>query len=125
MTSGCQYPSSCGNWKCRYSGGSNSSAGVTLFDTLHANKVLSSFGQAFGRLPENLGDLSTAEQTFLDQAVKGLAQDGKIISVRLALFAEMMKGKPWTPASLRGRWRYGGRGSDVSGGDIQCEDSPA
>src|SRR5262249_6085343 len=31
----------------------------------------------------------------------GLAQDGKIISVRLALFAEMMKGKPWTPATLR------------------------
>ena len=31
----------------------------------------------------------------------GLAQDGKIISVRLALFAEMVKGKPWTPATLR------------------------
>src|SRR5262249_30524396 len=31
----------------------------------------------------------------------GLAQDGKIISVRLALFAEMMKSKPWTPATLR------------------------
>ena len=31
----------------------------------------------------------------------GLAQDGKIISVRLAIFAEMVKGKPWTPATLR------------------------
>ena len=31
----------------------------------------------------------------------GLAQDGKVISVRLALFAEMVKGKPWTPATLR------------------------
>ena len=33
---------------------------------------------------------------FLDQAVAGLARDGKIIPVRLALFAEMLKGKPWT-----------------------------
>ena len=31
----------------------------------------------------------------------GLAQDGKVISVRLALFAEMVKGKPWTPATLQ------------------------
>ena len=36
-----------------------------------------------------------------EQAVSGLAQEGKVISVRLALFAEMMKGKPWTPASLK------------------------
>src|SRR5262249_49626405 len=36
-----------------------------------------------------------------DQAVAGLAQDGKVISVRLALFVEMVKSKPWTPATLR------------------------
>ena len=40
---------------------------------------------------------------FLDQAVSGLAEDGKVICVRLALFAEMMKGKPWTPAYARKR----------------------
>ncbi len=33
--------------------------------------------------------------------MSGLAQEGKVISVRLALFAEMMKGKAWTPASLK------------------------
>ena len=33
--------------------------------------------------------------------MSGLAQEGKVISVRLALFAEMMKGKPWTPATLK------------------------
>src|SRR5439155_3586966 len=38
---------------------------------------------------------------FLKTAVKGLAQEGKIICVRLALFAEMMKGKSWTPATLK------------------------
>ena len=33
--------------------------------------------------------------------MSGLAQESKVICVRLALFAEMMKGKPWTPASLK------------------------
>ena len=33
--------------------------------------------------------------------LQGLRQDGKIVPVRLALFAEMVKGKPWTPATLR------------------------
>jgi hypothetical protein len=30
-----------------------------------------------------------------------LAQDGKVISVRLALFAEMVKGKHWNPTTLK------------------------
>jgi hypothetical protein len=33
-------------------------------------------------------------------AASGLAQDGKVVSVRLALFSEMVKGKPWVPATL-------------------------
>ena len=33
--------------------------------------------------------------------MSGLAQEGKVICVRLALFAEMMKGKAWTPATLK------------------------
>src|SRR5262249_25649299 len=64
-------------------------------------KVLTAFGRAYGALPETLGDLNRDQEAFLDQATSGLAQDGKIISVRLALFAEMMKGKPWTLATLR------------------------
>ena len=52
-------------------------------------------------MPETNGDLTRDQQAFLDQAISGLAQDGKVISVRLALFAEMVKGKPWTPATLR------------------------
>jgi hypothetical protein len=77
------------------------SALVDLFDLLHARKVLAAFGCAFGRLPDNLGQGTKEQASFLDQAVAGLAQDGKVISVRLALFAEMVKGKPWTPATLR------------------------
>ena len=74
---------------------------VDLFDPLHARKVLAGFGQAFGRLPENLGELSSEQKMFLDRAVEGLSQDGKVICVRLALFADMIKGKPWTPATLK------------------------
>ena len=74
---------------------------VDLFDPRHARKVLTAFGRAYGALPDNIGDLSSDQNTFLDQSISGLAQDGKIISVRLALFAEMVKGKLWTPATLR------------------------
>lgn len=73
---------------------------VDLFDTLHARKVLAEFGRAYGRLPENLGQLSPDQEAFLDEAVNGLAQDGKVICVRLALFADMMKGRTWTPTAL-------------------------
>jgi serine/threonine protein kinase/formylglycine-generating enzyme required for sulfatase activity len=76
-------------------------ATVDLFDPLHARKVLAAFGCAYGRLPDNLGRCSKEQDAFLDQAVADLAEDGKVISVRLALFAEMVKGKPWTPATLR------------------------
>src|SRR5262249_56252413 len=37
----------------------------------------------------------------LDEGVGGRGGDGKVISVRLALFAEMVKGKPWPPATLK------------------------
>jgi serine/threonine protein kinase len=77
------------------------SAAVDLFDLDHARKVLAAFGRAFGKLPEDHGDMARQHKEFLKQAVSGLAQEGKVISVRLALFAEMMKGRPWTPASLK------------------------
>jgi len=77
------------------------SAAVDLFDLLHARRVLVAFGSAYGVLPEKSSDLSAEQRTFLQQSVAGLAQDGKVISVRLALFAEMVKGKPWTTATLR------------------------
>jgi serine/threonine protein kinase len=73
---------------------------VDLFDPLHARKVLAEFGRAFGRLPEDLRNLSREQEAFLQQAVTDLAEGGRIISVRLSLFAEMVKGKMWTPATL-------------------------
>jgi serine/threonine protein kinase len=72
---------------------------VDLFDPRHAKKVLTAFGLAFGALPER--ELGKEQDAFLEQAVVGLAEDGKVISVRLALFADMVKGKPWHPATLK------------------------
>jgi hypothetical protein len=76
-------------------------AAVDLFDPRHARKVLTAFGIACGDLPERTDDFSRDRHAFLDQSISELAQDGKVIQVRLALFSEMIKGKPWTPASLR------------------------
>src|SRR5439155_6510456 len=66
---------------------------VDLFDLLHARKVLGAFGRAYGRLPDHV-ESTTDKNAFLDQVIAGLAQDGKVIPVRLALFAEMVKGRP-------------------------------
>jgi serine/threonine protein kinase/formylglycine-generating enzyme required for sulfatase activity len=74
---------------------------VDLFDLLHARKVLGEFGRAYGRLPDNPGNCTKDQVAFLDQAIPGLAQEGKVICVRLALFAEMVKGRPWTSAALK------------------------
>ncbi len=76
-------------------------AAVDLFDPRHARRVLTAFGTAYGNVPEHADDISKNQHAFLDQAIAELAQDGKVISVRLALFAEMVKGKPWSPATLR------------------------
>jgi serine/threonine protein kinase/formylglycine-generating enzyme required for sulfatase activity len=75
---------------------------VDLFDLRHARKVLRAFGEAYGALPGPDGEQTREQEMFLDRAVADLAQNGKVISVRLALFAEMIKGKTWNLATLRG-----------------------
>ncbi len=72
-----------------------------LFDQDHAKRVLAAFGRAFGRLPQNAHDMSGEQKQFLKTAISGLADDGRVICVRLALFAEMIKRHPWTPSSLK------------------------
>jgi len=79
----------------------HNTAMVDLFDPQHAHRVLAEFGRAFGQLPENLGSLTTNQETFLKRAVSGLADQDKVVPVRLALFAEMVKDRPWTPSTLR------------------------
>jgi energy-coupling factor transporter ATP-binding protein EcfA2 len=79
----------------------HNSAAVDLFPTRHAEKVLSAFGRAFGSLPDSISETTKEQKDFIKQSVAGLAEEGKVICVRLALFAEMMKGKMWTTASLK------------------------
>jgi tetratricopeptide (TPR) repeat protein len=79
----------------------HNTAVVDLFDPAHAHKVLAAFGHAHGRLADDPGQCSRSQKAFLDQAVAGLARDGRVVPVRLALFAEMVKGRPWEPATLK------------------------
>ena len=76
-------------------------AAVDLFDLDHAHRVLTACGRAFGRLPDRSAENSDEQHAFLAQAVSGLAEEEKVVCVRLALFAEMMKSRPWTPAALK------------------------
>ncbi|MGO8750691.1 MAG: protein kinase domain-containing protein [Thermoguttaceae bacterium] len=83
---------------------------VDLFDPAHARKVLREFGRAFGRLPDDPGRLPAAQEAFLARTIEGLTHEDKVVPVRLALFAEIVKGKPWTPATLRDVGGAGGVG---------------
>jgi eukaryotic-like serine/threonine-protein kinase len=74
---------------------------VDLFDLIHARKVLTEFGRAFGRLSNDPDSLSKDQDTFLNQAVDGLAQDGRVVPIRLAVFAEMVKGRSWNTTTLK------------------------
>lgn len=73
---------------------------VDLLDKPHATHVLTLYGQAYGRLPMDVADFKPNQKEFLKLAVEGLAQDGRVICVRLALLADMLKSKPWTPATF-------------------------
>jgi serine/threonine protein kinase/formylglycine-generating enzyme required for sulfatase activity len=74
---------------------------VDRFGRDHGRKVLAVFGSALGRLPADPATYTREHQRFLDAAVDQLAEDGKVAPVRLALFAEVLKQRPWEPAALR------------------------
>lgn len=77
------------------------SRSIDLFTTRHAKKVLTAFGQAFGAISENSDKISVEQNSFLDKAVELLVVDGTVMCVRLALFAQLMSNKPWTPETLQ------------------------
>ena len=73
-------------------------ATVEPFGVLHAKKVLSAFGRAYGAI----GDSPTHDQeAFLSEAVGELASAGRLAPVQLAVLSEMIKDKPWTIATLK------------------------
>lgn len=76
-------------------------AAIDLFDLRHATKVLMAFGQAFGALPDDPSKVTQDQQHFVQGAITELAENERITPVRLVLFAEMVKGKDWTPRTLK------------------------
>lgn len=68
------------------------------FGESHARQVLLHFGRAFGQLPE--GTLEPEHTQFIADAVTGLAEDGQLVPIHLAIFSEMVKDKPWRPTTL-------------------------
>lgn len=77
------------------------SQNIDLFDRNHAKQILIKLGRAYNRLPDETTELSDDQHDFLDQAVDQLAVGNYVICVRLTLFAEMFKFRPWTVAELR------------------------
>jgi serine/threonine protein kinase/formylglycine-generating enzyme required for sulfatase activity len=78
-------------------------ATVRPFDTEHAKKVLIKFGQAYGKLPEDPQQMSSAQYGFIDRAIRELratTQDNGVVPVILSVFAEMTKSKPWEAQTL-------------------------
>jgi serine/threonine protein kinase/formylglycine-generating enzyme required for sulfatase activity len=76
-------------------------AAVDLFDARHARKVLTLLGRAHGTLPAGTGELPGEQLKFVEQAVEGLTRETKVSPVRLAVFAEMVKGREWRPATIK------------------------
>ncbi len=75
-------------------------AAVDLFDMRHARHILCEFGRAYGTLPGSTEDLTAEQVAFLDRAIAELAEDDRVICVRLALFAYMIRDRPWSIATL-------------------------
>jgi serine/threonine protein kinase/formylglycine-generating enzyme required for sulfatase activity len=84
----------------RLAEGENAAA-VDLFALSHARSVMTEFGRAYLQLPAAPNEPSREECEFIDNAVAELGEQGKVVPVRLALFVEMVKHRPWTPATLR------------------------
>ncbi len=87
--------------------------------------LLEEFGRALGRI-ESEGDRSGDEvRLFLDDVVKGLtAPDGRVIPVRLSLFAEVVRHRPWTHATLQALGGVDGIGVKFLEDRFESDSSP-
>ncbi len=73
---------------------------VDLFDTEHAKRVLVRFGESYDRLPLDATARSPDQTAFIQQVVEGLSENSKVVSVRLSLLSDMLKGRDWVPKTL-------------------------
>ena len=79
---------------------SSNCAAVQLLSVAQARHVLEAFGRASGQLPHDR-ELTVEQERFLDEVVEGLSRDGAVVPVRLNVFVEMARGKPWSTDMLR------------------------
>lgn len=73
---------------------------VDLFEIEHAKRVLTRLGESYGKLPLDANLRSPAHEEFIQRVADGLSENGKVVSVRLALLADMLKGRDWIPETL-------------------------
>lgn len=82
---------------------------LPLFDERHARQVLIACGRSFDRLPDSADPQGTAlapqQKKFIRDAVKSLAQNGRVICVHLSVFAQIVRDREWTASELH---RLGG-----------------
>src|SRR5208283_3102561 len=78
-------------------GRNHNSYSMDLFYQAHGEKVLTAFGQAYGRV-EN--PVTSDQQEFIKQAVKALALRGMILPVRLALLSLVFQSREWTMKTM-------------------------
>ncbi len=70
-------------------------------DQQHARYILTEFGRACGRVPDSHEHDSAANE-FVEQAAKALiGPNGGIAPVHLSVFFEVVRKRPWVPATLR------------------------
>jgi hypothetical protein len=94
-------------------------ATVDLFDVRTCREGAGEVRAGIRQTASSIRQAHRTTNNHLFDAASGLAQDGKVVSVRLALFAEMVKGKPWVLGHTgRGRWHFRHR-RQLSGRDFQ------
>ena len=77
---------------------------IDLFGERHAKEVLKLFGQAYGTLPADAEKMTNDQREFMDGAVRDLVReekDERVAPVRLALFAQMLSEREWSPSTLQ------------------------
>jgi hypothetical protein len=96
---------------------------VDRFDRKHASYVLTEFGRAYGCLPEDLGEITNEQSKFIARIIDAVQENGRVISIHLAVLAQMLKSRTWDLKTLA---EFGGaEGVDIVYLQSTFEDSNA
>lgn len=73
---------------------------VDLFELDHARRVLLSLGRSLGVLPLLDDELTEEQHGFLDEVLRLLRHNNRVVPAQLAMFVEYLRDKPWSEKSL-------------------------